>query len=397
MRPSETSHGLQWLANFHLDERRAAILLIDSLRVISSTRFRITMSDALGAVVGDFKAPVGVYPVRELPKDDAGRFLPLDHPFSAIPGSEGLVGNIIRDVVGRWPRFDQASSYDSLDRLRRHKVRTLLLVDDYSGTGDQIVKYVDAWMRHPTIKSWHSYGLVRVHVLLLAASAQAQQRLEDHRFIAGVRYLERGLGFDTAPWTEQEREEVEALCQRYAHKPEVAFGYGGTRGLLALHHTVPNNLPHILWQTKCPRVPDWAPLFGNRIMPPKLQAELDDYRLETHPKRIAAIIRQERLGEALDAQTNATVRNFLMVLGAVESGHRDPDALGGLLGLSLEAVRRTLEACQALRLLDSAYRLTNEGRTELSRARNRPPMPESGLPVTGDEGPYYPLTLRGAT
>lgn len=396
MRPSETSQGLRWLGNFCLDERRAATLLIDSLRVISSSRFRITMSDALGAAVDEFPEPVGVYPVRELPRDRADQFLPLDHPFQAIPGSEGLVGNIVRDVIGRRPKFSRASSYDSLDRLRRHKVRTLLLVDDYSGTGDQIVKYVDAWIDHPTIKSWHSYGLLRVHVLLLAASAQAQKRLEDHRFVASVRYLERGLGFDTVPWTKQEREDVEALCWRYAHNPEFALGYGETRGLLALHHTVPNNLPHILWQTKCPRVPDWAPLFANRAMSPQLQEDLDDYHVETDPKRIAAIVQQERLGEALDAQTNPTVRSFLLMLGAVESGHRDPVALGNLLGLSREMTRRTLRACQALRLLDTANRLTNEGRNELRRARNRPPLPEPGLPAIGDQVPYYPQALRGA-
>lgn len=355
------------------------------------------MSAALRATVSDFQEPVGVYPVRELPSDDAGRFLPLEHPFIATPGSEGLVGNIIRDTIGRRPKFDRFSSYDSLDRLRRHKVRTLLLVDDYSGTGDQIVKYVEAWMRHPTIRSWHSYGLVRVHILLLAASAQAQKRLEDHRFVADVRYLERGLGFDTAPWTHQEREMVEALCQRYAHKPELALGYGETRGLLALHHTVPNNLPHILWQTKCPRLPDWKPLFANRVMSPKLQEEIGNYRLESDPKRITAIIRQERLGAALDAQANPIVRNFLLVLAAVENGHRDPRQLCDLLSFSLETTQHTLEVCQALNLLDSANRLTNEGRAELRRARNRPLVPKPEPPAIGDGAPYYPLSLRGAT
>ncbi|MGR7001257.1 phosphoribosyltransferase-like protein [Yinghuangia aomiensis] len=135
----------------------------------------------------------------------------------ATPGSEGLVGNIIRDVVGRRPRPERASSYASLGKLRQHRVRTLLLVDDYSGTGDQVLKYVDAWMRHPTIKSWHSYGWVRIHVLLLAASTHAQRRLEN-RFVAGLDYIESGTSFDTAPWTQSEREDVEAFCRRYAHE-----------------------------------------------------------------------------------------------------------------------------------------------------------------------------------
>src|SRR4051812_48598971 len=113
MRPSETSQGRRWLGNFPLEEHRAATLLIDSLRVISSSNFRIAMSDALDAAVNGFQAPVGVYPVRELPSGDVGQLLPLEHPFAAVPGSEALVGNIIRDVVGRRPRPERSSSYRS--------------------------------------------------------------------------------------------------------------------------------------------------------------------------------------------------------------------------------------------------------------------------------------------
>jgi hypothetical protein len=250
-------------------------------------------------------------------------------------------------------------------------VRTLLLVDDYSGSGDQLIKYVDAWTNHPTIKSWHSYGLVRVHVLLLAASKGALRRLREHRFVTDVRYLEQGGNFDSVAWTSQERAAVEDLCLRYAHKPAYALGYHEARGLLVLHHTVPNNLPNILWQTKCPKVRDWIPLFADRTMTPQQQVELDDYRLETDPRRIAAIIGQERLGEALDTQPNPTVRILLLILGAVERGHRDPTMLADLLGLPYEATLRTIDTCRGLSLLDSANRLTNDGRKELRRARSR--------------------------
>ncbi|MFD0525542.1 phosphoribosyltransferase-like protein [Paractinoplanes durhamensis] len=396
VRPSETLQGSRWLANFAIDERRPATLLIDSLRVISSSDFRIAVSNALDAAINELPKPVGIYPVRELPNGNSSQLLPLEHPYAAIPGSEGIVGNIIREAAGRRPKFNRAASYDSLDKLLRHKVRTVLLVDDYSGTGDQIVKYVGEWTRHPTIKSWHSYGLIRIHVLLLAPSAHAQRRLEDHRYVESVRFVERGLGFDTAPWTKEERESVEALCRRYAYSPGFSLGYGKTRGLLTLHHTVPNNLPCILWQTTCPRISDWKPLFGNRRMSPQLQTEIGDYRLETDPRRIAAIIRQERLGEVLDGLSNPTTRNLLLTLGAVESGHRDPVGLSGLLSLSLEAIRRILEACQDLRLLDSTGRLTDEGRMELRRARNRPPTPRPELLAVGDQAPYYPQRLRGA-
>ena len=394
-RPSETDHGQAWLANFQADERHAATLLIDSLRVVSSSGFRIAMSEALRAAVDRFEWPVGVYPIRELHTDGTTGFPPLDEPIDAIAGSEAVAGNIIREVIGRTPEFGRAAAYSTLEELRDERVRTLLLVDDYSGTGNQVAKYVDAWLDNPTIKSWHSYGLVRVHVLLLAASAKALQRLQDHRFIASVQYLERGLSFDTKPWTEEERTRVEEICRRYAFRRGFALGYKGARGLLALHHSVPNNLPAVLWQATNPKIPEWVPLFGNRTMPARFQAEVDDYRQDTDPKRITEILQQARLGLALDAQSNVTVRNFLLVLGAVEKGYREPDRLSDLLSFSLATTRRTLEACQGLNLLDSANRLTIRGRAELRRAINRPPLPEPGFPRSGSDEPYYPVSLRG--
>lgn len=354
------------------------------------------MSEALDAAVDEFEAPVGVYPIRELRTDGVTGFPPLDEPVEVIAGSEAVVGNIIRDVIGRMPDLGRTAAYSTLEQLRDERVRTLLLVDDYSGTGNQVTKYVDAWLNNPTIKSWHSYGRVRVHVLLLAASANALQRLQNHRFIASVRYLERGLSFDTVPWTEEERAEVEGVCRRYAFSRGYALGYKRARGLLVLHHTVPNNLPAILWQATCPKIPEWVPLFGNRTMPTLFQADVDDYRQETDPKRITAIIEQERLGVALDAQSNVTVRNFLLVLGAVEKGYRDPDRLSDLLSFSLGTTRRTLEACRALNLLDAANRLTITGRKELHHAINRPPLPDPELPRKGSDAPYYPVSLRGA-
>ncbi|HUR06903.1 MAG TPA: hypothetical protein VM347_30465 [Nonomuraea sp.] len=396
VRPSETSEGQQWLTNFAVDEQHAAALLLDSLRVISSSRFRIAMLEALDAAISEFDGPVGMYPVRELITDGKHDFPPLDEPYVATPGSEGIAGNVIRDVIGRWPVPDRAASYPSLEELRDRRVRTLLMVDDYSGTGNQVAQYVDAWLAHPTIKSWHSYGFVRVHVLLLAASASAQQTLQDHRFITSVRHLERGLGFDTVPWTEEERAAIVELCRRHALNRRYALGYGGTAGLLAFHHTVPNNLPQILWQAPGKKRPDWVPLFGDRRMSAQFQAEVDDYRPETDPQRIATIIRQERLGKALDGRTSATARNFLLVLGAIEKGYREPERLSDLLGFSLTTTRRTLEACQALKLLDGAHRLTTAGHAELRHARNRPPLPEPGFPDAGSDDPYYPRSLRGA-
>jgi hypothetical protein len=397
MRPSDTQQGQRWVENFRLDERRAATLLIDSLRVISSSRFRIVMSSALRSAIDDLHGPLGVYPARELPrKMHLGPLYPLDHPYADTPGSEGIVGNIIRDVVGRRPKLRHAAAYSTLDALKRWKVRTLLLVDDYSGSGDQLVKYVDAWANHPTIKSWHSYGLLRINVLTMAMSMTALQRLRQHKFVQEVQYVELGGDFGSVAWTVEERKSVENLCLRYAFKREYALGYNNACGLLVLHHTVPNNLPCVLWQAECPKLPGWVPLFAERVMSPQQQDELDDYRLETDAKRIAHVIHQVQLGEALEVQQDPTLRIFLLVLGALQLGYRDPVKLEALLGLTRESTLRTLDACRGLQLIDADNRLTDAGRAELRRARTRTKAIQSWVARSGSDAPYYPVALRGA-
>jgi hypothetical protein len=414
VRPSETEQGLSWLENFQPEERHAAELLINSIRVISSTSFRAYLTELLTQSVSEFQAPVVFYPVRELPSylpgvlnplkrkveveltpdGDAIPLFPLDDPFEPLPGSEGIVGNIIRDVIGHWPNYAVASSPKTLQKLREVRPRTILLVDDYSGTGTRVTDYVDSWMRNPTIRSWYSYGLIRFHVVLITASGAALEKMKRHPRITGIKYRERATDFSTATWSDDERNKITALCTKYAYNSRWEFGYKSAAGLLVMQHTVPNNLPAILWQSTFRRKPDWNPFFAARRMTPTLQIELDDYKLEVDATEIANSIGQFRLGVALSEQPNPTVRVLLLVLAAAAQRKRAPESLSEILQTSLVAAEQTIQACKNLALLDQQGRLTDLGRNELRRARARGDEIQP-TQLKGSTRPYYPTQLRG--
>ena len=312
LRPSETQEGLAWLGNFLPEERHAAELLIDSIRVISSTAFRVYMRELLDGIKLELARPIAFYPIRELPKGlphprmsphqtteidqtpdgDHIPLLPLDDPFPPLPGSEGIVANIIRDTIGHRPDLAVASAPESLTKLRKVKPRTIVLVDDYSGTGTRVADYVDSWMQHPTVRSWYSYGLIRFHVAVVTASGSALSRLQDHPRIEGVYYRERAADFSTSMWSHEEHRQILELCEKYAFSPRYKFGYQEAAGLLILQHTVPNNLPAILWQEYLKRRADWKPLFGGRRMTSQMQVDLDDYKLELEASKIAEAMGQ---------------------------------------------------------------------------------------------------------
>ena len=416
LRPSETQQGLAWLGNFLPEERHAAELLIDSIRVISSTAFRIYMRELLDGIKLELARPIAFYPIRELPKGlphlrmspnqtteidqtpdgDHIPLLPLDDPFPPLPGSEGIVANIIRDTIGHQPDLAVASAPESLSKLRKVKPRTIVLVDDYSGTGTRVAGYVDSWMQHPTVRSWYSYGLIRFHVVVVTASGSALSRLQDHPRIEGVYYRERAADFSTSMWSREEHRQILELCEKYAFSPRYKFGYQEAAGLLILQHTVPNNLPAILWQERLKRRPDWKPLFGGRRMTSQMQVDLDDYKLELEASKIAEAMGQSRLGVALSEQPNPTARMIFLALAAAARRIRDPEQLSVALHTSLVAASQTQHACKNLGLLDEEGRLTDLGRKELRRARARGDAIQPTR-LSGSSNPYYATQLRGVS
>lgn len=416
LRPSETQEGQLWLSNFKVEEHHAAELLINSLRIISATAFRASMAELLNNLKSSSEKPVAFFPIRELPKGVSSRaapstqsvpfeempdgspmpLRPLDDPFASLPGSEGIVGNIIRDVIGYKPRSGIASSPKTLAGLRRAQPRTIVLVEDYSGTGTRVCEYVDAWMRHPTIRSWYSYGLVRFHVALVSASGAALEKINDHRRIAKIHYREQAADFSTTMWSSEERLAVEELCIKYSYSRSWALGYRQAEGLLVLQHTIPNNLPAILWQSSTKTVRNWKPFFKDRRMSPQLQLDLDDYKLEVSASAIAESMEQLKLGIALSDQPNPTVRTILLVLAAAEQRIRDPAKLSTTLHTTLTAAEQTQSACRGLKLLDPEGRLTDLGRNELRHARTRASDIERNR-LRGGGGFYYPTQLRGVS
>lgn len=205
-----------WLGNFTADQRDTAGLLVDSLKLVSETDLRREMGELITKLVTALPGPVAAFPVREV---DAGRsaheegrdgeYYLID---PQLPGSESIVSNFLTSTFRR-----PATSHALLDRmdlatLRERRVRTVLLVNDFAGTGNQMLGFFAALRRHPTIRSWMSYHLLDFHAVLYAAPDAAVARLntvfgDDHVHLARA-----CTTFANADWTDEQRADVEQLC-----------------------------------------------------------------------------------------------------------------------------------------------------------------------------------------
>jgi len=317
--PSETREGEQWLSNFAPPDRPTAALLLDSVRIVSENRFRAALTAKLIEVAQNKSIwPVAIYPVHAISTGKqeteacpnaaslteatlesavhrgAGDAAPAESNaglrgkvFPFVPqisfsdaGSALVCSNIIAEVVKTLDSPDVLGPV-VVESLRATRVRTVLFVSDYLGSGQEAMRYLRAWWREPTVKSWYSGFAFRAELVTYGLATRAGRRLAKAPPLLrpDIHWIESGLDFESAAWTVDEHQKILALCRQYAAHPSEALGRSKSRGLFAMGHTLPNNLPAILRQDTGPGAGGWRPFvpIGYRRLSPVQQVELADY------------------------------------------------------------------------------------------------------------------------
>lgn len=411
--PSESSSGKRWLSNFAESERDVAELLLNSIRFLSESTFRAGLTEQLLRVASDASSwPLAIYPVHpvigQVTASSTGvttpraRTYPFGAPFSYTgAGSELICSNIITEVVKAVGSSSVLGPIDA-NQLRACKVRTIVFVSDYVGSGREALKFIQAWWAEPTIKSWYSGQHVRAELVTYALSTRGRAELAAApAFLRATHHVEFGLDFEAASWTEQEAHEIRALCHRYASVPAQAFGFKKSCGLLAMGHTLPNNLPIIVRQNTGPGHTTWQPFLppGRRRLSPQQQTQIQD-----HAPTIGAMARMSAIGAdnlipGLTRRTPSQIESdIIAVLAAVAKGHRRPNEIAEVLAFTTLHAAGAIGAAVKLGLLvigasETSTQLTDAGRLELRRLRvrgRRPPLPA----LIPSSDPYYPQTLR---
>ncbi|MFF0964307.1 phosphoribosyltransferase-like protein [Streptomyces sp. NPDC003703] len=407
-RPSDTTQGSTWLGNFLPEEKALAKLLLDSLQICFDSTLRAKLASLLKDVVDGLTTPIAIVPVRELGSPTPSNsdeesigpeeaiFPPLDQPFQPLAGSEGLVGNVIRESLGAYPDRTRLSYPESIDDMRNVRTRSILLVEDYCGTGDRMQGYVDHWMRNKTIRSWHSYGFIRFHVASYAISSRALKKLKRNPKIESVRYSTMAADFASAKWTPAEAAGIRDICRKYSKMSNMTLGFKESEALFVMQHTVPNNTPCILWQNRAKGVKDWVPLFADRRMSPNMQETWSDYVLEQSSAQRELDLRQlASRGELAAAASGDAALVVIEMLQAAEQGIRAEVRLARYLGMTESRAAELKALCIRMGLLDMAGRLTDAGRSGLKEAQPEPLEPGRSSRLKGSDLPYYPESLRG--
>jgi hypothetical protein len=405
---SKTTQGASWLARFPAHEANVVEEIIDEILLVG----RDDLSLGLHGIVDDIlheqtekgenlkRHPLALYAEREVIKEQ-GRILPffpnseqgralgdgvppiVTDPRSQEVGSEGIIANLITDFCRSQPT---AVNHPGPDKLRSQRVRAIVIVTDFIGSGNRIFEMLEAFRYVATLRSWKSYGLIRYIVAAYSGTISGIEVVQKSELRPNVKVVSYCPTISNTFWGKKRRS-VEALCRRYPEGHETSLGFRDAGALIAFGHGCPNNMPPILHSNKN----GWVPLFPGRstsstqeFFAPDTQSSLD--------QRLQKLLKIRDARKTLAWAGGERWISCLLVLAAAEAGARSLEDMSARAHLTVEAIADLTRLAINALWLDERLRLTYLGRLELEQLRRRRRRLPA-LPLNKDEV-YYPTQLR---
>lgn len=352
----EVSPEIQaWLSQFPPHRRPAAINLLSQLRFVSRDRYAEWLKRALSQID---TANCGLYAVRKFSPVVTclwnRRGITLPRPATSL-GSEDFVHSVIAGLMrGNAARYQD---HPSLTLIKRSKCFHAVLIDDASGSGDRLCSFIRRIFSNNTFLSRWSFGWVRLHIVAFARTAESEKFMldaipgSDHGLrkypkaskVSFHGYLKYNVSELRSRWGRNAIKILD-LCDATNVVPrDRRRGYGDTMSNIIFYHSVPNNIPGMLFcQNK-----RWNALFPGRTIPEWLPELLE---------------RRRRPVRQIENRTTAVIpENVINLLELVKQGRRSEIALSRRLGFDPEVVCGLLSRAKMAGFINGNNRLTEVG------------------------------------
>ncbi|QDV27371.1 phosphoribosyltransferase-like protein [Aureliella helgolandensis] len=343
-----------WLNKFP-EWRTVAIELLLQLKFVSSDVFSQWLKQTLQ---DNAASPCAIIAVRKLESevtqlwDENGKLIRRS---SSSLGSEDLVNSVIAALV----KLDRERFVDHphLDTMKEKQIHEIVLLDDSIGSGQRVIEFLTCLMKHKRILSWWNFGYIRLKIIAFSRTQEAEKRIinslpgSDHptrkfkrsskvSFISEYVHDPAGIA---STWGRRNQQIVD-FCDSIDKIPWYARrGFGKTMSNLVFFHSVPDNLPGVLWYHDA----DWEGLFPKRNLPtwlPKLLGQTHNQQLgNVHPvsNEAMAVLRHCKRGitnensiawaMSLDCRVTKLLLQRLRGMGLLSDGNRITEASRALL------------------------------------------------------------------
>ena len=242
-----------------------------------------------------------------------------------------------------------------------------MLIDDSIGSGKRVKDYLKRLFNNRTIQSWWSYGLIRIVVVAFARVSEARETIlegvagSDHgirtypknskvQFVSHLNYSQTNL---YQRWGNSYLD-IRQLCMDVKAIPKNRrLGFRKTMSNVVFFHSVPNNLPGVLWYQS----ENWQALFPQRSLPVWL------------PQLLGEEIETSEPGEC--ESSDRCNPEMQMLLQLAKRGIRSADLLAWHLGLDRSVIDTLIWQLRQKELLATQNRITEAGRSWLANNVSR--------------------------
>lgn len=376
----------RWLRNFDESEWAMALNVLDKVVYYSSDRIDEALKYDIGIIV---KAHPG------------------EHIYVLPTGNVGKSGNAMAyhakkviEALGLPESVLSLLNLKNLDGIKKNAV--IVLLDDFSGTGESIKKFYDK-----SVKEKVEGKQIEVCALTVAYMKKAADYLMGtcNMAVYGTSYdpafARRGSVFGY----EKNMKPVRDFCFK---KGEMLFpdwkdidlkplGYKNSQALICFEHTTPNNTLPILWFEET--IPGTDKKW-NAIFPRFANSRIDRGRRLRQSSNFWLSAMQKMYLPNIDWSIHHT-NDSLRLISVVAQKYRNRSDLyiAQVLGISTQDVEEIVKMGQEKGLIDANEQLTQEARTIYEEIRRRDKILENDIQQQmskqNTERVYVPKSFRG--
>ena len=404
---SQTQRARNFIQSFSQEDQDLARRLIDEIHLVSYEQFTSELLNLIDNILKEEfenKECIAVYVEQKIWKP--GGRIPGYFPYSLRgrakgpnpypvqqnknskrAGSEYLLAHLLASIETRYS--DYLSFNLGPDQLRGRRAREIWIVTDSIGSGDRIIQMLESFWRVATIKSWHSYKLIRFRIVSFFCSKAGEKNIKNHKTSPIVNYVMSTPTIFNS-FIGRERGAIKEFCAKYAPPNSPPYGYGDVGALIAFSHGCPNNAPSLLHRASRKR----RPLFQAKrtIDLADHFAEFEQYsKLDQNTARLSRI---QRLQSSILHDRHGLWLEYLLVLSCIDKGARTSQDISGASRLRIDHVEKILKMSRRVGWISTGNQLTHLGRREIQRLRSR----RTREPMIVNDGHvwYYPTQLRGS-
>ncbi|HDS0949253.1 TPA: hypothetical protein QDZ34_004346 [Stenotrophomonas maltophilia] len=267
MQLTEITGVKDWLSQFELPDVYLAEHMLKRIRYVNFEEFEAWLQKSVNDVLKeieriDGRSAVAIFPVEK----------PSTHKFNeekerkATNDSGGRIAHSLKNIERSMPNYVELTP--RLESMRAQRVRNIVFVDDFIGTGDRFIK---SWRKTVpgSVKSWCSLGWCKIWLLTFAAHKAGVSNIERNiRAISNSR-VRTHVNIPRSFLVEQKN--FRSIILKYSRDLGSArqrMGYGGLGTPIIFQHGCPNNVPLIFWKSSPKRSKrPWKALFPERSIP----------------------------------------------------------------------------------------------------------------------------------